>query len=416
MFWILLLALFLRLINLNQPLWLDEAFQFKSTYYFSVKDLLTVYLPGDFNPPLSYLINFGFSRLFGFSEIALRLPAVIFGVLTVWLVYKLGGKWPALLLATSGLHIYYSQEARMYSLAALAVTASFYFLRQKRWFWYSVFSLMSIYSHYLTVFVFPAQIIISKKQDLKKLLLSWVGIVVGFLPWLPVFVKQLAAGQQTAGTNWGEIVGGLSLKNLSLIPVKFLIGRISIANNQLYALLVIPPFILTAYLLFRALRRKNLLLAVWLFVPAVLIILLSCKLPVLSYFRLLFLLPAFYLLVARSKQKKLLCLLVGFNLACSLIYLFNPAFHREDWRGLSQQIIAGPVVINPAVNAPLKYYYAGEILGTDSLPEENFYYITYAEPIFDPEQKFKQQAAETGFQETSVQHFRGNLTLIEYNQ
>src|SRR3990167_6457501 len=100
MFWILLLALVLRLINLNQSLWLDEAFQFKSTYFFSLKDLLTVYLPGDFNPPLSYLINFGVGKVFGYSEIALRLPSVIFGVITVWLVYKLANKkiWPALLL------------------------------------------------------------------------------------------------------------------------------------------------------------------------------------------------------------------------------------------------------------------------------------------------------------------------------
>ena len=76
--WALLLAFFLRLINLNQSLWLDEAFQYKSTYFFSLKDLLTVYLPNDFNPPLSYLINFFFNRAFGWSEVALRLPSVIF--------------------------------------------------------------------------------------------------------------------------------------------------------------------------------------------------------------------------------------------------------------------------------------------------------------------------------------------------
>ena len=58
MFWVLLLALGLRLINLNQSLWLDEAFQFKAIANFNLTDMLTVYLPGDFNPPLSYLINF----------------------------------------------------------------------------------------------------------------------------------------------------------------------------------------------------------------------------------------------------------------------------------------------------------------------------------------------------------------------
>ena len=84
---ILILALFLRFINLDQSLWLDEAIQFKAVSQFSLPDLFRVYLPTDFNPPLSYLINFGFSRVFGYSEMALRAPSVIFGVLTVWLVY-----------------------------------------------------------------------------------------------------------------------------------------------------------------------------------------------------------------------------------------------------------------------------------------------------------------------------------------
>ena len=102
--------------------------------------------------------------MFGYSEIALRAPSVIFGVLTVWLVFKLGGKWPALLLATSGLHVYYSQEARMYSLVTLAVTASFWALKERRWLIYILASLAAIYSHYLAVFIFPAQLFWVKKQ------------------------------------------------------------------------------------------------------------------------------------------------------------------------------------------------------------------------------------------------------------
>jgi len=50
------------------------------------------------------------------------------------------------------------------------------------------------------------------------------------------------------------------------------------------------------------------------------------------------------------------------------------------------------------------------------LPEENFWYIPYAEPIFDPELKFRRQAADAGFKETSVRHFRGDLTLIQYKR
>ena len=416
MFWVLLLALFLRLINLNQSLWLDEAFQFKSTYFFSLKDLLTVYLPGDFNPPLSYLINFGFGKVFGYSEIALRLPSVIFGVLTVWLVYKISQRkiWPALLLATSGLHIYYSQEARMYSLATLAVTASFWFLLKKRWFWYAIFSLAALYSHYLTVFIFPAQLLLIKKKEIKKLILSWSGIALGFFPWLPIFLQQLAAGQATAGTSWGNVVGGLSLKALLLIPIKFLIGRIAIDNNLIFALVMAVPLLLTTWLVWRGVK-SNKFFAAWLLLPLALIIIVSLKLPVLSYFRLLFLLPAFYLLLCVKTSRSVLVGFLVFNLATTGIYLFNPAFHREDWRGLARSLTDQPVVMIPAVNAPLKYYYSGEIIYTvPSAPE--FWYIPYAEPIFDADLTLRQKIAAVGYQEISQNHFRGNLTLIQYKR
>lgn len=404
---ILLLALFLRLINLDQPLWLDEAIQFKAVSQFSLSEFFNKFMPTDFNPPLSYLINFGFGRLFGFSEMALRLPSVIFGVVTVWLVYQLGGKWPALLLATSGLHIYYSQEARMYALAALAVTASFWALKERRWTIYVLSSLAAIYSHYLTVFIFPAQIFWVKKK-------YWLGVALGFLPWLPTFIKQLSSGLAVPGTTWAGVIGGASLKNILLIPVKFLVGRISLDNNYLFAALMILPLALTAWLLWSGIRRQK-LYAAWLLVPAGLIAIVSLFLPVLSYFRLLFVLPAFYLLVRPTKT-----VFVGwliFNLVTSGIYLFNPKFHREDWRGLARSLTDQPVVIIPAVDAALKYYYAGNnVVGSDTIPDQDFYYIPYAEAIFDPEQKFRQAAALAGFNESGVAHFRGNLTLIQYSQ
>jgi len=413
---ILILALFLRFINLDQSLWLDEAIQFKAVSQFSLPDLFRVYLPTDFNPPLSYLINFGFSRVFGYSEMALRAPSVIFGVLTVWLVYKLGGKWPALLLATSGLHLYYSQEARMYSLVTLGVTASFWALSKRRWLIYILASLAAIYSHYLAVFIFPAQFFWVKKTEIKKLLLAWLMIGIGWLPWLPIFLKQLAGGQAVGGTVWGGIIGGLSLKNILLIPVKFLVGRISLDNNYLFAAVMVLPLILTAWFLGQGIRRQK-LLAAWLIIPALLTVVVSLFLPVLSYFRLLFLLPAFYLLLCVKTSRRVLVGFLFFNLVTAGIYLFNPRFHREDWRGLARSLTDQPVVIIPAVDAALKYYWFGNnVVGIDTVPGETFWYIPYAEPIFDPELKFRQQINAAGFKESLVKHFRGDLTLIQYSQ
>lgn len=455
MAFVLLLSLFLRLINLNQSLWLDEAFQFKSTYFFSLKELLTVYLPHDFNPPLSYLINFYFNRFFGWSETALRFPSVIFGVLTVYLVYKLAKNIklkkpviPSLLLATAPLHLYYSQEARMYSLSGFLVTLSTLllvnFLQQKTNIYWYVFSLsLTLYSHYLAWFIIPAHLVfiyLYKKQKLKKIISAQFISLLGFLPFIPFFTTQLKTGLSVSSANqiWSSTAGGLSIKTLALIPIKFLIGRISIENNYLFALILIPPFILTAWLFLKALKNfsKNKLagslLFSWLFTPLILIILISVKIPVLSYFRLLFLLPAFYLILSFGletlkgfKFKLILTALLLINLTGSAIYLFNTKFHRENWKDLTQELVelnqtSSPVLIIPVVDAPLKYYYSqDQIIATDNLSKikdsQEIWYIPYAEPIFDPQLTIRQKLKDFGFNPVFEKHFRGNLTLIKYS-
>ena len=85
----------------------------------------------DVHPPLYHAILYGWMRLFGDSEIALRLPSAIMGIANIYLIYRLGtvlwdrltGMFAAALLAFSSFHIWYSQEARMYALLTLMATA-----------------------------------------------------------------------------------------------------------------------------------------------------------------------------------------------------------------------------------------------------------------------------------------------------
>jgi len=104
---ILLSGFVLRLIAINQSLWIDEATSALVTRM-SLVDLFGKFLPGDFHPPFYYLLLKFWSNLFGSSEVALRSLSILFGLATIYLVYKLGGRIAALLMATSGLHIYYS--------------------------------------------------------------------------------------------------------------------------------------------------------------------------------------------------------------------------------------------------------------------------------------------------------------------
>jgi len=84
----------------------------------------------DNHPPLSFAIIAGSRALFGESEFALRLPAIIYGLLELLLVLRLakliglrrGRAFAVALLAASSLHLDFSTQVRMYALHALAVT------------------------------------------------------------------------------------------------------------------------------------------------------------------------------------------------------------------------------------------------------------------------------------------------------
>lgn len=120
---ILLIGLVVRLVRIGEPLWYDEAF----TAGIAVLPLgnLPAAIAGDVHPPLWYLVEWLFVHLFGSSEIVLRLPALLFGIGTVLMLYRLAlalqlgeavALIAALIVALLPAPVYYSAEARAYSL------------------------------------------------------------------------------------------------------------------------------------------------------------------------------------------------------------------------------------------------------------------------------------------------------------
>ena len=412
---ILLLALILRLISLDQSLWLDEGIQWWAVTTFPLKHLITEYIKGDFNPPLFHAILYFWVKLFGDSEIALRLPSVLFGLGTVYFVHKIGSLKAALLAATAPLLIYYSQEARMYSLAAFTATAAMYFLITKRSIPYIISVILMLYSHYLTWLLIPALLVL----HLLPTLLALIFIV----PWLPIMWQQLNQGLGAATNPAWASLSSLSLKSILLVPVKFLIGRLPVEANLFYALILLPPLCLSAYLIFKA-RHK--LLYSWLFTPLVLGAIISLKVPLFTYFRFLFVLPAFYLLLimgaSKTKHFKLLMgIFIGINLLATGRYLIDTNLHREDWRSAVAYIHAqpAPIVIYSAVRSPFEYYDRRESvqLSETSLDQligkPEVWYISYAQPIFDPENKVGTTLDQLGFEAGETRHFRG-VTVTRY--
>jgi mannosyltransferase len=131
---LIVLGAALRLSTLDlQSFWYDEAYVPVHTLHASLIATLRSVEHRENTPPLWYVLIWGWSRIFGTGEVALRLPSALAGIATVAVAWGIGselaGRRAALataaLVAFNPLFVWYSQEARAYGLfvflAALAI-------------------------------------------------------------------------------------------------------------------------------------------------------------------------------------------------------------------------------------------------------------------------------------------------------
>ncbi len=414
-YFVLLLSLFVRLINLNQSLWLDEAISVLAVKNNSFINLITKFSLGDFHPPLYYLILKLWTNFFGYSEISARFPSVIFGVLTVPFVYLIGKKLfnqktglvAATFFALNPLAIYYSQEARMYSLVTFALTAAVYFFIVKKYLLFSIFFLIALYTDYLPWLMIP---VLLCHSGLSRIILF---ISIFLLPIFPLLFQQLPLGLQTATANpiWSSVVGGFNFKSLPLILVKFIFGRITIDNKIIYSAVFGSISLIYLWVLSEA---KNKLLWLWLAVPVILGTVISFKIPVFSYFRFLFVLPAFVLLLAEGAKNRsfFIAFIIIISFVSIIIFNFNSKFQREDWRSAVKYIQnSGSKIFMPSLAqaAPLYYYGPGLIIrDRDTISigsEKTIFLVRYVPEIFDPRDFLRRVLELSGYQKIEEKNF-----------
>jgi mannosyltransferase len=216
---LLLLAFALRGYQLPaQSLWYDEGV----SWYMTRMPLpaLTVWTANDIQPPLYYYLLWLWVRLAGTSEFALRFLSVVFGALTVPLLWvtarRLLGKRAAwlsvLLVALSPLHVYYAQEARMYTLLTfLGLLSSLLLLRLLNFqsadlrapvVWaYILVTAAALYTHYFAFFLLAAQALYAayqwwgrgRKRIPRLAVPISFSIFLLYLPWLPFLLTRYGA-------------------------------------------------------------------------------------------------------------------------------------------------------------------------------------------------------------------------------
>ncbi|MDO8638993.1 MAG: glycosyltransferase family 39 protein, partial [Candidatus Daviesbacteria bacterium] len=309
----------------------------------------------------SYLLMHLWLKL-GTGEVWLRIFSIFWGVLSVFGVYLISknlvnrnfGIFTSFLLAIAPYHIYYSQEVRMYSqIVALGVFSYYFFLKvlDNNRVLYSLGYILSsaalIYTFYPSFFLLLSQVIyifIHQRKNLKQFILPYLIIIIIWIPWVPYFLSQLKGGINADEylPGWGNLLSLPILKALPITFFKFSMGRIGFENEIAY--LVVAAMVLLVYgiLLFKGLLRSmnsaNSFLIYWFCLPLVITFFISLKIPFNQPFRLLYILPAFYILISLGIwhlnyfRKIAAIVVIGISLWGLGLYYTQPRFWREDWR------------------------------------------------------------------------------------
>jgi uncharacterized membrane protein len=219
---VLLVAFLLRIVLIGrESYWLDEVLTINDSLK-PIPDI--VGQRWDPHPPLYYLLLHFWLKA-GQTEVIARFPSAVFGTLSVLFVYLIGLRltknqrlaWlMAMLLAVAPIHIWYSQETRMYALVAMLALASTWLwllLLQEGyrhiWLWlaYIVTTSLGLYTHYTMPLIVIGQNLYviaawssrpEKRQErpLRYWLISQLILVLLYVPWLPQLPKHWLVFQQ----------------------------------------------------------------------------------------------------------------------------------------------------------------------------------------------------------------------------
>jgi mannosyltransferase len=197
---LIVFALVLRSVGLNSGLWVDEIYSVLWSFRGSFGDVLTYYRGDNKHPLYALLANLS-AGIFGESSWSVRLPAMLFGVATIPMVYTFGrlvgskreGLLAAAILTVSYHHVWFSQNARGYSMLAFWTLLTSYLLlrglregRPSLWLWYGVAAALGVYTHLTMVFTVVAQALVAGWELIaqarrRERTADWRAVALGFV-------------------------------------------------------------------------------------------------------------------------------------------------------------------------------------------------------------------------------------------
>jgi 4-amino-4-deoxy-L-arabinose transferase-like glycosyltransferase len=209
-------------------------------------DMLKAVKHSESNPPLYYVLAWGWAKVLGTGEIGLRSLSALFGLATVPVAYAIGtelssrraGLIAAALVALNPMLIWYSQEARSYAVLVFFCAVSlFFFIRALRtagaadlslW---ALGSALALSSHYFAVFAIGIEaiwLLIALRYDWPIVSAAVAGVGLVGLALVPLISSQVNP------THIGWI-------DQSLLSTRFLQTGVSFLAGETGHVIAEPP-------------------------------------------------------------------------------------------------------------------------------------------------------------------------------
>ena len=358
----------------------------------SFADMLRQVKASESNPPLYYVLAWGWAKAFGTDEIGLRSLSALFGAAVVPVAYLIGrelasrrtGLIAAAIVAVNPMLIWYSQEARSYSLlvffGALALLFFVRALHSRRgrdlalW---ALASALALCSHYFAVFavaIEAAWLLVALRSRWRLVLPAIAAVLAVGLALLPLISAQVNP------THIGWIDHSPLSTRLFETGVSFLAGETGhvIAEPPRERFALVPAGLIAVALLLLALRggpRERRGAALGLVVGLGVVVLASgAALVGKDYIVERNLLPALIPLAAvvavgfgtdGARRTGVACaaLLCAYWLAFDVHVARTPNLQRPDFRDLTEQLgpPTGPraIVTWKLAADPIQFYLSG---------------------------------------------------------
>lgn len=393
------IALAVRLYRIgDQSFWYDEGL----TVALAVQplDAIARAAAADVHPPLYYWLLHGWVLLMGTGEAAARAFSAVCGAATAVVTTILGRRWfgdsagwlAGIAAMVSPFAIHYSQETRMYALAMLLATCLWLVfdaatreqettgapcvLPRSRWMWwilYSLTALAALATHYFMVAFVTATALAGVLVLRRTALLLWIAL---HLTLASVFLL-LVWGSRERLVVW--TFAKQSTDPFFILSDVLRVFSLGPAAPPVFWFWLIGFVTLLALALTTwrtSLRATGMTLA-WLVVPLVAIIVLSLNQPYYKARFLLPALPAFHLLLGAGGSTLARSIPAHAGMPLTAIWLiaaavtplrnewFDPAFQRDDYRGVARAIAATArpddaiLLIGPGQIDVFDYYFHG---------------------------------------------------------